>query len=372
MNTIRSSKSRPQVPAKKKEVAVDKRRPGPMRRPAVFVYLLLYSAALYFGFYSLLGASPGRNVVGLEIHADTARDVAENLRTPRNLSPSPSSQPRRLEIAVAVIVPWEIVELGRPYIDGAAVLQHSIRMTNSVHNITMVAIVHSGIVTSRPVLARLGFEIIEFPLPITSAEIKGEHLRDTIDKSGCCGALELLKLCAWKMVQFDRVLVMDMDTIWMQNLDSLFERNLRPGGVMFTYSHALDSPGSRAPPVEGGFLLVSPFESTYEQLVGIVRIGDFRPVTGWAGSKIGWCWGGQTIQGLISYFVKLVEPGLGVALDPCEYNSMGATMDCKRSPKSKMDTVKSIHYNVCQKPWECTRGANSICAAFLHAWWMVR
>ena len=35
----------------------------------------------------------------------------------------------------------------------------------------------------------------------------------------------------------------------------------------------------------------------YEELIGTVRKGDFRPGTGWGGTKIGWCWGGQTVQG---------------------------------------------------------------------------
>ena len=58
------------------------------------------------------------------------------------------------------------------------------------------------------------------------------------------------------------------------------------------------------------------------------------------------------MQGLLSYFVNLVEPGIGIVLDPCEFNSMATTAECKKSPKSKIDIVKSIHYTVCQKPWE--------------------
>jgi hypothetical protein len=153
--------------------------------------------------------------------------------------------------------------------------------------------------------------------------------------------------------------------------------------------------------VQGGFLLLRPSEATYEQMVEIVREGDFRPSKGWGGSGIGWCWGGQTIQGLVSYFVNLVEPSLvrsprlrrhpagttatppapppprsatdaaqGVPLDACKYNSMASTKKCEL--EAKIDEVASIHYTVCQKPWECRRGANAICAEFLHAWWMVR
>jgi hypothetical protein len=138
---------------------------------------------------------------------------------------------------------------------------------------------------------------------------------------------------------------------------------------MFTYDFAMDNPGSRAPPVQGGFIVVRPSIAVYEKLVGIVRVGDFRPNTGWGGSHIGWCWGGQTVQGLLAYFAVLVEPTLAFPIDPCVYNSMATTKICRRVD---YNDVKSIHYTVCQKPWECHQGDNSICAKFLHAWWLVR
>lgn len=161
-----------------------------------------------------------------------------------------------------------------------------------------------------------------------------------------------------------------MDAIWLHSLDHLFEREDIPkGGFLFTYDFAMDNPGSKAPPVQGGFIMVRPSENVYQQLIGIVREGDFRPGTGWGGSNIGWCWGGQTVQGLLAYFANLVEPTLGKPLDPCEYNSMATTKVCRRVD---FNLVKSIHYTVCQKPWECRQGDNEICAKFLHAWWLVR
>lgn len=162
---------------------------------------------------------------------------------------------------------------------------------------------------------------------------------------------------------------MDMDAIWLQSLDSLFDRDIPKGGFLFTYDFAMDNPGSKAPPVQGGFIVVKPSNAVYNQLVGIVLEGDFRQNTGWGGSRIGWCWGGQTVQGLLAYFATLIEPKLAFPLDPCEYNSMASTKICRRVD---YNIVKSIHYTVCQKPWECRQGDNAICAKFLHAWWMVR
>jgi len=350
----------------------DDKAKKPPRSSWVARFALLAVVTILGGSFVLFGTQSGALARTLradpQLPIDAVRPAApveEPVAVPKATLPP---TPPRLKVAVAVTV-----TVDGPYLDGAAVLQHSIRMTNSIHDISMVAIVHPGVVTTRPALTKLGFNIIEFPPPITSAEIKGKHLRETIDKSGCCGTLELLKLYAWKLEQFDRVLAMDMDTIWMQNLDHLFEKDLEPGAVMFTYDHAMDAPKqSRAPPVQGGFLLLRPSAKTFEHLIDIVREGDFRQNTGWGGTKIGWCWGGQTVQGLVSYYVNVIVPGSGVVLDPCEYNSMASTKDCEHSPKSHIDVVKSIHYTVCQKPWECRRGANGVCAAFLHAWWMVR
>ena len=74
-------------------------------------------------------------------------------------------------------------------------------------------------------------------------------------------------------------------------------------------------------------------------------------------------------QGLISYYFNLVAPkGQGVALDPCAYNSMASTKNCSRI---KYEDVYSIHFTVCQKPWECHRG-RGVCADFHTAWWKIR
>ena len=95
----------------------------------------------------------------------------------------------------------------------------------------------------------------------------------------------------------------------LNNLDRMFEVSVRHGhSLSYTVDAAMDNPGSAAPPVQGGFLLVAPSLAVYSQLVETVKEGDFRPGTGWAGSHIGWCWGGRTIQGLLAYHYNRVAP----------------------------------------------------------------
>ncbi len=245
---------------------------------------------------------------------------------------------RKLKVAYAITVTKD-----GPYLDGAAVLKHSIDRLPSKHDVDMVAIVHPKVQTTRAALKKLGINVFEFPPPITSAEIEGEYLRKEIDKSGCCGALELLKLRAYQLTQYDRVVLLDMDVLVVKSIDHLFEKDKE---IVFTYDYAMDG-GGAAPPVQGGFLLIRPNEQAFQAMIDVVREGDFRPGTGWAGSKIGWCWGGQTVQGLVSYYYNRIEPTKFEEVDPCTYNAMVSIKRCEKTP---MEDVYSIHYTVCQKP----------------------
>ncbi len=56
--------------------------------------------------------------------------------------------------------------------------------------------VHPLVTTARPLLAKLGYSVIEAPLPINVTAISGKFLREKINNNGCCGASELIKLNA--------------------------------------------------------------------------------------------------------------------------------------------------------------------------------
>lgn len=85
--------------------------------------------------------------------------------------------------------------------DGAAVLAYSIIKTtrNSAYDISFIAFVHPNVTTSRVGLTRLGFHVIEVPTPVNIPAIKFQFLREHIDKNGCCGAAELIKLTSYRL-----------------------------------------------------------------------------------------------------------------------------------------------------------------------------
>lgn len=114
--------------------------------------------------------------------------------------------------------------------DGAAVLAYSIIKTtrNSAFDISFIAFVHPNVTTSRVGLRRLGFHVLEVPTPVNISAIKFQFLREHIDKNGCCGAAELIKLTSYRYIswlfplhgliilrltQYDRVIHLDADTI---------------------------------------------------------------------------------------------------------------------------------------------------------------
>lgn len=84
--------------------------------------------------------------------------------------------------------------------DGAAVLAYSIMKyaQNSTYDISLIAFVHPNVTTSRVGLRRLGFHVIEVPTPVNTSAIKFPFLRDHIDKNGCCGAAELIKITSYR------------------------------------------------------------------------------------------------------------------------------------------------------------------------------
>jgi hypothetical protein len=98
--------------------------------------------------------------------------------------------------------------------DGAAVLAYSIfsASKHSTDDISLVAFVHPNVTTSRPALQKLGYHVIEAPKPLNVSAIEGPWLREKIDKNGCCGASELIKLNSYRLTQYDRVVHMDADT----------------------------------------------------------------------------------------------------------------------------------------------------------------
>lgn len=101
------------------------------------------------------------------------------------------------------------------FLDGAAVLAYSIieSMKNQPYQFSLIAFVHPTVTHARPILRNLGFHVIEATTPINVSAIPHKFLREKINKNGCCGASELIKLNAYRLLQYKKVVHLDADTI---------------------------------------------------------------------------------------------------------------------------------------------------------------
>ena len=198
--------------------------------------------------------------------------------------------------------------------------------------------------------------------------------------SGCCGADEFLKLWAYTLTEYHRVVHLDMDSVVYNNMDEIYNVDKE---MLYTGDWNMRG-GSPVPPAQGGFLVIRPSMERFEELRAIIRKGDHGN-KGWGGSHIGNFWGGQTIQGIIPYFYYSIHPGEAQELNRCIYNCMvdnpyrpfteiclDGKPTCQDCRLQKFELVKSAHFTICQKPWTCTEHVNpknKVLCEVLHAKW---
>eukprot|EP01038_Epipyxis_sp_PR26KG_P011445 gene11445-15332_t len=235
--------------------------------------------------------------------------------------------------------------------DGAAVLVYSIIKNTQFSDFekSFIAFVHPNVTSSRSGLNKLGFHVIEVPIPINVSAIKFDFLREKINKNGCCGSSELIKLTSYRLIQYDWVVHLDADTIMLNPIDELFSTNY---SLIYTTDPNMASyKGEDKLPVQGGFIIFKPSIEDYSNIIELLMTTEFNNGGGWNNSKVGWFWGGMTIQGILPYYYNRVTiPDRSVKIDRCIYNTMADTEPCSVQTVAEL---KSAHFTVCQKPWTC-------------------
>jgi hypothetical protein len=84
------------------------------------------------------------------------------------------------------------------FLDGAAVLKHSIHLTSirsnnqSRYDYQMYAIVHPSAISCGESLQRLGYKVLRRDVPVQVKDIQGTFLRNNIERNGCVEILFFL------------------------------------------------------------------------------------------------------------------------------------------------------------------------------------
>lgn len=305
--------------------------------------------------------------------------------------------------------------------DALAVMAHGAlkAAARSRHEVDLIAIAPMRLGAGKErMLEEMGFQkVLRRPVPVPAAEIQGKEVKEQMSRVMGNDARfqfsmeeEQLKYWGLSLTDYDRVLVLDADTMILDPMDELFDRQ---EDFIGTYDIGLDTDSSTAPPAQGGFLLFRPSKKDFEEIKRLTREGDFGGdgLAGWKRSGIGWAYGGTGPDGLLSYYYhkdalpqdakkwesfdrvdfkrRLAEsevdfssppPPKGVrmlAADRKVYNLL-VTDDLMKTVEGRDHDevaagVKSVHFTGnCVKPWSCPGGRNWLCKAMLDRWWEMR
>lgn len=216
------------------------------------------------------------------------------------------------------------------------------------------------------------FEVWNAHTPMEHTEVRNTQLSIDMKNSGAVGISELIKLDGLRMHDFDSVIFVDCDVLFHRRFNELIlmEEN-------FGWTHG----GWQEEKINGGFLVYSPRHPVskhhMDQMIAILREGNFSGGGGWRDSGIGWTYGGQTVQGILPYYYFIEAnkeqevfvqqlgqkyPPAHREIDRCRFNNMVQLDKCKNIP---FDSVTSNHFTGdCGKPWHCPPHKNLLCDRF--------
>jgi len=88
---------------------------------------------------------------------------------------------------------------------------------------------------------------------------------------------------------------------------------------------------------------MQPSEQVYSDLIHIVMNTEFAKGGAWNRTKIGWFWGGMTVQGVLPYYYnRVTTPGRSETIDRCYYNTMADTPPCRYEKNAKNCHIRTF------------------------------
>jgi hypothetical protein len=263
-------------------------------------------------------------------------------------------------------------------------------------------------------LEKLGYTLLKRPTPVNVSDIKGDFLRERIESNGCCGLKEICKSVSFTLTKHKAIVMLDLDVLILKPLDILFDyilhgviphadclesnassSTVNPEDIqlLYTLDYNMVNPERLIKPIQGGFVILKPNQTIYDDLVNIVRKGNYNE-RGWGG-KTGKFWGSMTWQGLLPYYFHILHPNHSVELNRCIFDTMAQgprfdirpwknetegmcfTETCEDCRIRPIEDIYSAHFTSCLKPWTCTRHnsktlESGLCRKMHHAWFSMR
>jgi hypothetical protein len=201
---------------------------------AVLLFLGVVASCYALGFFLIMGPSEPIASLPEEAKKTAAAPLAATATEIKRAPSRKKGDDKAAGIAIGFAV--TITGCGSdPITEGAAVLKHAIHLA-SVHgnlggryDYKMYAIYHPDGYRCAASLKDLGFTLVKRETPVAVKDIQGGFLRENIEKNGCCGEKELVKLEAYTLTDHPVVVHLDLDVVVLKPMDALFDWMLDDG-----------------------------------------------------------------------------------------------------------------------------------------------
>jgi hypothetical protein len=180
-------------------------------------------------FYLMLGSNDNAHE---NASAAQPNDHLGGVQTMKEVQAAPVQPKQVVHTPTGVTIGFAVTVTGcgsDPITEGAAVLKHAIHLA-SVHgnlggryDYKMYAIYHPDGASCAAPLKDLGYEMVRRETPVAVKDIQGDFLRENIEKNGCCGEKELVKLEAYTLIEHPVVVHLDLDVLILKPMDALFD-----------------------------------------------------------------------------------------------------------------------------------------------------
>ena len=189
----------------------------------VFLFLFLLVTVYVVGLYFIFGNNGS---------SPNIADGTNNMNMNNNGAAVVKTQQDQQQSKSKATIGWAVTITGcgkDPITEGAAILKHAINL-QSVHgklggryDYKMYAIYHPDGYECASTLIDLGYTLVERQTPVAVKDIQGDFLRQNIEKNGCCGEKELVKLEAYTLIDHPIVVHLDLDVLVLKPMDALFD-----------------------------------------------------------------------------------------------------------------------------------------------------